>query len=122
MSIPPNNSRRNLRVTVRESRKCTMKKCNNIILFNINKYIDQKFCYKHNNANIQTKINTLERPFYIIDNKFIIPKKKNCYSISYYNKIIDVTKKIIYLRKKLFLKNNRKNRRGVFSYYSYFSY
>ncbi len=117
MSIPPNNSRRNLRISVRKSRKCRIKKCNNIILFNLNKYLDQNFCFKHNNTYIQTKIDALERGFYIIDYKYIIPKKKKCYSISYYNKIIDITKKIIYLRNKLFLKNNRKNRKGFFSYH-----
>lgn len=116
MSIPPNNSRRNLRISVMKSRKCRIKKCNNIILFNLNKYLDQNFCFKHNNTYIQTKIDALERGFYIIDYKYIIPKKKKCYSISYYNKIIDITKKIIYLRNKLFLKNNRKNRKGFFSY------
>ena len=116
MSIPPNNFRRNLRISVMRDRKCTIKGCNNIVLFNLYKYNDYKFCFKHNNIHLYNKIETLEKGYYIIKNKYIIPKKKICYSISYYNKLIDITKKIIYYRKIYFKQKNGKNIRGYFSY------
>jgi len=117
MSIPPNNSKRNLRISMIENRKCIMKGCNNIVLFHLHKYSDERFCYLHNNTHIHNKIETLEKGFFELkDYDCIIPKKKKCNSISYFNKLISVTRKIIYYRNKLFLKNKRKNRRGFFSY------
>jgi len=124
MTTAPNNSlnnslnnRRRLRISIMRNRKCQFKNCKNIVLFNINKYCDNNFCFKHNHSQLHRKIEKLERGFFEVkDYDFIIPKKEYCYSISYLNKIIHIVDKIIFYRKKLFFKNGKKNRRGHFSY------
>jgi hypothetical protein len=121
MTTAPNNSLNNsprLDISIMKNRKCKFKKCNNIILFDINEYCENNYCFKHNKTHLYRKIEHLEQGFF--DNKqdydFIIPKKEYCNSISYLNKMIQVVDKIIHLRKNIFLKNNKKNKRGHFSY------
>jgi len=120
MTTAPNNSLNNsrrLRISIMRNRKCKFKNCNNIVLFNIQKYCENNFCFKHNNSQLHRKIEKLERSFFKLKNyDFIIPKKEHCFSFSYLNNLIYTIKKIIVYRKKLFLQNNKKNRRGFFSY------
>ena len=110
-------SRRKLRISIMRNRKCKFKNCKNIVLFDINKYCDNNFCFKHNNCQLHRKIEKLEQGFFHQkDYDFIIPKKEYCFSSSYLNRLIYITKKIIYHRKLLFHKNNKRNKRGFFSY------
>ena len=83
MTTAPNNSlnnslrRRRLRISIMRNRKCKFKNCKNIVLFDINLYSENKFCFKHNHSQLHTKIEKLERGFF--DNKdfdYIIPKKQ----------------------------------------------
>lgn len=122
MTTAPNNSLNNslkLRISIMRNRKCKFKNCNNIVLFNIHKYCENNFCFKHNNTQLHRRIDRLERGFFeLTDYDFIIPKKKHCYSFSYLNNMINTTEKIIVYRKKLFHQNNKRNRKGYFSYRS----
>ena len=109
--------RRKLRISIMRNRRCKFKNCNNIVLFNIHKYCENSYCFKHNNTQLHRKIDRLERGFFELkDYDFIIPKKEHCYSVSYLNNMIDITEKIIVYRKKLFYQNNKRNKRGFFSY------
>ena len=113
------HNNRKLRISIMKNRKCKFKNCKNIVLFDIHKYCDNDFCYKHNNSQLHRKIIELEGGFFdkeLTHCNFLSPKKKYCYSVSYLNNMIYTVEKIISYRKKLFHKNNKRNRRGHFSY------
>jgi hypothetical protein len=100
-----------------KNRRCKFKNCKNIVLFDIQKYCDNNFCFKHNDSQLHRKIEKLERGFFELKNyDFIFPKKEFCFSVSYLNNMIYTTEKIIFYRKKLFQKTNKRNRKGFFSY------
>jgi hypothetical protein len=107
-----------LKISTRKSRKCQHENCKNIVLFNVKKFSQVHYCYKHYRiVKYQNIIEELEMGFFKNDYNHIITKKKTCYSRNYLKKMIEVTKDIIHYRRLLFKQNNMRNHRGHFSYH-----